>query len=129
MGMLNEKNGHAKNSSGAFGAKSRQLVPTPSQLIGGSGGGGGGRGRDLALSAPRGLGLGLGSPSWFPRSVLQHLFRSQGGENILAASSSKQAASSSKQAASSSKQAATELISAYPHISINIDGTSPKLLW
>ena len=39
------------------------------------------------------------------------------------------AASSSKQASSSSKQAATELISAYPHISINIDGTSPKLAW
>ena len=45
------------------------------------------------------------------------LFRSQGRENILAAA----AASSSKQ------QAATELISAYPHISINLDGTSPKL--
>ena len=29
----------------------------------------------------------------------------------------------------SSKQAATELISAYPHIIINIDGTSPKLSW
>ena len=65
-----------------------------------------------------GLGLGLGSPSWFTRLVLQHLFRSQGQENILAA-----AASSSKQ------QAATELISAYLHISINIDGKSPKLSW
>ena len=56
------------------------------------------------------------------------LFRSQGRENILAAasSSSKQqaAAASSKQ-----QQAATELISAYPHISINIDGKSPKLSW
>ena len=52
--------------------------------------------------------------------VLQHPFRSQGRGNILAAAAS----SSSKQA---SKQAATELISAYPHISINIDGTSPKL--
>ena len=48
---------------GACGAKSRQLVPTPSQLIGGSGGvgGGGGRGRDLALSAPRGYGVGVGA--------------------------------------------------------------------
>ena len=43
-------------------------------------------------------------------------FRSQGWENILAA------------AASSSKQQA-ELISAYPHISVSIDGTSPKLSW
>ena len=35
-----------------------------------------------------------------------------------------------QQASSSSKQqAATELISAYPHISINTDGTSPKLSW
>ena len=40
-------------------------------------------------------------------------------------SSSKQA---SKQQASS-KQAATERISAYPHISVSIDGTSPKLSW
>ena len=37
-----------------------------------------------------------------------------------------QAAASKQQA--SSKQA-TELISAYPHISINIDGTSPRLSW
>ena len=45
-------------------------------------------------------------------------------------SSSKQGSkqASSKQAASSSKQA-TELISAYPQISISIDGTSPKLSW
>ena len=47
------------------------------------------------------------------------LFRSQGRETILAACSS----------SSSSKQAATELISAYLHISISIDGTSPKLSW
>ena len=64
-----------------------------------------------------GLGLGLGSPSWFTRSVLQHFFRSQGRENILAASRSKQ-----------QHAAATKLISAYPHISINIDGTSPIAL-
>ena len=50
-------------------------------------------------------------------------FELKGRENILAASSSKQ------QAAASSQQAATELISAYPRISINIDGTSPKLSW
>ena len=50
------------------------------------------------------------------------LFRSQGRENILAASKQQAAA------ASSSKQA-TELISAYPHISISIDGISPKLSW
>ena len=43
------------------------------------------------------------------------LFRSQEQENILAASSK--------------QQAATDLISAYPHISVNIDGTSPKLSW
>ena len=54
------------------------------------------------------------------------LFRSQGREDILAAASSKQQAIS-KQAAS--KQQATEHISAYPHISVSIDGTSPKLLW
>ena len=64
---------------------------------------------------------------------LTTLFRFQGRENILAskqqqASSKQQASSSSKQQASS-KQAATELISAYSHISINIDGTSPKLSW
>ena len=47
------------------------------------------------------------------------LFRSQGRENILAASSS------SKQ----QQAAATELISAYPHISVIIDGTLPKLSW
>ena len=46
-------------------------------------------------------------------------FRSQGRENILAAASS-----SSKQ-----QQQATEHISAYPHISINIDEISPKLAW
>ena len=51
------------------------------------------------------------------------LFRSQGREISLAASSKQQQA-----AASSSKQA-TELISAYPQISIIIDGTSPKLSW
>ena len=51
------------------------------------------------------------------------LFRSQGRENILAASSKQQAASSS-----SKQQQATELISADPHISVSIDGTSPKLL-
>ena len=44
-----------------------------------------------------GLGLGLGSPSWFTRLVLQHLFKSQGREIFLAASS-KQA---SKQSAAS----------------------------
>ena len=55
---------------------------------------------------------------------LTTFFRSQGRENILAAASSKQASSSS----SSSKQA-TELISAYPHISVSIDGKSPKLSW
>ena len=49
---------------------------------------------------------------------LRTFFRSQGRENILAASS--------KQAAAA---AATELISAYPHISVSIDGTSPKLSW
>ena len=74
------------------------------------------------------------------------LFRSQRQENILAASSKQQAAASSKQQAASSKQqaasskqqqqaasskqqAATELISAYLHICVNIDGTSPKLSW
>ena len=72
-----------------------------------------------------GLGLGLGSPSWFTRLVLQHPFRSQGRENILAASSS----SSSSSNSSKQQQAATELSSAYPHISINIDRTSPKLSW
>ena len=41
-----------------------------------------------------GLGLGLGSPTWFTRLILQHPFRSQGRENILAAAASKQAASS-----------------------------------
>ena len=51
------------------------------------------------------------------------LFRSQGRETILAA-----AAAASKQA-SSGKQQATEHISAYPHISTSIDGTSPKLSW
>ena len=49
------------------------------------------------------------------------LFRSQGRENILAAAAAA--------AASSSKQQATEHISAYPHISVSIDGTSPKILW
>ena len=52
---------------------------------------------------------------------LTTLFKPQGQENILAAASSKQAASK--------QQAATELISAYLHISINIDGISPKLSW
>ena len=52
-----------------------------------------------------------------------NLLKSQGRGNILAASSKQQQA-----AASSSKQA-TELISAYPHISASIDGTSPKLSW
>ena len=51
-------------------------------------------------------------------------FRSQGWENILAASKQ---ASSSKQQQAASKQA--EHISAYPHISVSIDGTSPKLSW
>ena len=54
---------------------------------------------------------------------LTTLFRSQGRENILAA-----AAASSKQQAAS-KQQATEHISAYPHISVSINGTSPKLSW
>ena len=36
---------------------------------------------------------------------------------------------SSKQQAAASKQQAAELISAYPHISFSIDGTSPKLSW
>ena len=52
-------------------------------------------------------------------------FRPQGRENILAASRKQQQAASS----SSCKQAATEHISAYPHISVSIDGTSPKLAW
>ena len=61
---------------------------------------------------------------------LTTLFRSQGRENILAASSSsKQQQAAAAAASSSSSKQATELISAYPHISINIDGTSPKLLW
>ena len=47
---------------------------------------------------------------------LTTFFRSQERENILPASSKQAAASSSKQ------EAANELISAYPHISINIDG-------
>ena len=68
-----------------------------------------------------GVGAGVGSPSWFTRLVLQP-FLGLKGEKIF---SSKQ---QQKQAAASSKQA-TELISAYPHISINIDGTSPKLSW
>ena len=55
------------------------------------------------------------------------LFRSQGQENILAASSSKQQQAAA--AASSSSKQATELISAYPHVSVIIDGTSPKLSW
>ena len=56
------------------------------------------------------------------------LFKSHERENILAARSSRQQQQQQQAAASSSKQqAATELISAYPHISINIDGTSPKL--
>ena len=80
-------------------------------------------GLGLGLGSGLGSGLGLGSPSWFTRSVLQQLFRSQGREKILAAASS-----SSKQQQASSKQA-TELISAYPHISISIDGISPKLSW
>ena len=37
--------------------------------------------------------------------------------------------SSKQQQAAASKKAATERISAYPHISINIDGTLPKLSW
>ena len=74
-----------------------------------------------------GSGLGLGSPSWFTRSVLQQLFRSQGREKILAASST--AASNKQQAAASSSKQATELISAYSHIFVIIDGTSPKLSW
>ena len=45
-------------------------------------------------------------------------FRSQGWENILAASSKQQ-----------QQQQATEHISDYLHISVSIDGTSPKLLW
>ena len=58
------------------------------------------------------------------------LFRSQGREkNLATSSSSKQQAASSKQQAASSSKQATELISAYPHISISIDGTSPKLSW
>ena len=43
-------------------------------------------------------------------------FSAQGEEIFLAASSSKQ-------------QAATELISAYPHVSVSMAGTSPKLSW
>ena len=81
-------------------------------------------GRVLGQGSGLGSGLGSGSPSWFTRLVLQHPFRSQGRENILAASSS----SKQQQASSRRKQAATELISASPRISINIDGTSPKLL-
>ena len=53
------------------------------------------------------------------------LFRSQGRENILAAAAS----SKQQQQQQASKQAATELISAYPHISVSIDGTLPKLSW
>ena len=37
--------------------------------------------------------------------------------------------SSKQQQAGSSKKQATENISAYLHISISIDGTSPKFLW
>ena len=80
--------------------------------------------------------LGLGSPSWFTRSVLQHLFESQGRENILAASSSKQTAASSsskqQQQASNSKQQLSSFLPiriSHPHISVIIDGTSPKLSW
>ena len=51
------------------------------------------------------------------------LFKSQRRENVL------EAASKQQQQRQASKQQATELISAYPHISINIDGISPKLSW
>ena len=52
---------------------------------------------------------------------LTTFLRSQRRENISAAAAASSSSSSSKQA--------TELISAYPHISVNIDGTSPKLSW
>ena len=44
-------------------------------------------------------------------------------------SSSKQQQAASSSSSSSSSKQATELISAYPHISVSIDGTSPKLSW
>ena len=46
-------------------------------------------------------------------------------ENILAAATAAASKPASKQAAA----AATELISAYPHTSVTIDGTLPKLSW
>ena len=63
---------------------------------------------------------------------LTTFFRSQGRENILAAALSSSSSSKQQQqqaAASSSSKQATELISAYLHISVIIDGTSPKLSW
>ena len=48
---------------------------------------------------------------------LTTFFRLQGRENILATSSSSSSSSKQQQAAAASKQA-TELISAYPHISV-----------
>ena len=62
----------------------------------------------LGLGLALALGLGLGSPSWFTKSVLQHLFKSQGRENILAASS--------KQA---SKQEASKQLSSFLPIRIS----------
>ena len=43
-------------------------------------------------------------------------------------SSSKQAASKQQASKQASKQA-TDRISAYPHISVSIDGTSPRTSW
>ena len=57
------------------------------------------------------------------------LFRSQGRGNILAAAAASSSSKQQQQAAASSSKQATELICAYPHISVSIDGTSPKLSW
>ena len=63
---------------------------------------------------------------------LTTFFRPQGRENILAASKQQQQQQAGAAGASSKQQqqqTATELISAYPHIPVIIDRTSPKLSW
>ena len=64
-----------------------------------------------------GVGLGVGSPSWFTRSVSQP-FLGLKDERIF-----------QQQQQQQQQQQATEHISAYPHICVSIDGTSPKLSW
>ena len=76
------------------------------------------RGRDrgmggmvMGIGIGIGIGIGTGSPSWFTRSVLQHLFKSQGRGIFLAASSSKQQASK--------QQAASKQLSSFLPIRIS----------